>query len=154
MPAGDLVTQNYMIELRAVAAGRGTDVHFAEDRGGVTGLFDEPAVLASTSYGHAPGAFVGSARKPERLVIAAMLVTGDTEADVATTVLSLRTAWAASSGEPPADEQLWFQWPGFGKGYFLGQPQGLIVTDFTKALIQRRVPVVGEFLITDPTIYT
>ncbi|HET7736449.1 MAG TPA: hypothetical protein VFK52_10765 [Nocardioidaceae bacterium] len=154
MPAGDLVTGDYMLELRAVAAGRTTDVHFDDDRGGVTGLFDEPASVVASSYAHANGAFVGSTRKPERVVFAPMLVLGDTETAVANKVVSLRTAWAPSSTVPPPTEQLWFQWPGFGKGYFLGHPQGLVVVDFTKALILRRVPVVGEFLITDPTLRT
>ena len=154
MPAGDLVTQNYQMELRATLMGRGADVHFNDEGGGVTGLFDDRAEAVETPYLHASGSFVGGVRQPSRLVVASLLVVGETEDAVGNTVVALRTAWAKDATEPPPEVALWFQWPGFGKRYVRGHPLGLVVPDFTKALILRRVPVVGEFLLSDPTIYT
>jgi len=108
---------------------------------------------AESEYAHADGSFIGTVRNPPRTATVAMVVVGSTEEVVADTVVALRTAWAKSA-DPTVDVELWFQWPGFGKRYVLGQPLGIQVRDFTKSLILRRVPVLASFRITDPTIYT
>lgn len=151
MPAGDLVVSPFQLELRATLMGRTTDVHFRDD--GITGLFDDPVEPVETPWLHVDGSYVGSVRRPSRVVVAPMVVVGDTEEEVGDTVVALRTAWAADT-DTSTPEQLWFQWPGFGKGYVKGQPLGLTVIDFTRSLILRRVPVVGEFLVTDPAFFT
>lgn len=153
MPAGDLILEDYQLELRAELMGRDSDVHFDQDRGGVSGLFDDPVTPSETEYAHADGSFIGTVRNPPRTVTAALVVVGATEAAVAADVVAMRTAWAKSA-DPTVDVELWFQWPGFGKGYVLGQPLGLQILDYTKALILRRVPILGTFRVTDPTIHT
>lgn len=72
----------------------------------------------------------------------------DTEADLVTAVKALYVAWAPST----VDQQLAFQWPGFGLAWYVGRPRGL-ATDLSQ---QRRglVRVLLRFDCPSPGLVT
>lgn len=148
MPAGDLVTLNRQIELRATLMGTNSDVPIDGDRGGVEGLLSYVVKQTETEYGHADGAFAGDAYEGPRTVTAALLAIGTTAAAAGAAVSSLRSVWAKSDTDLP----LWFQVEGFGKGYVMGRPLG--ITPVESYFGTDTIPVLAMFRITDPTVYT
>lgn len=147
MPAGDLVTANRQIELRATLHGTDSGFPIDGDRGGVEGLFSYVVKQAETEYGHADGSFAGDAYEGPRTVTAALLAIGTTAAAAGSALVTLRTVWAKSDTDLP----LWFQVEGFGKGYVLGRPLG--ITPDESYFGTDTIPVLAMFRITDPTIH-
>jgi hypothetical protein len=142
MPAGDLITQPWQLELRATLMGAGTDVVIDRERGAVGGLFDIEAKQAETEYAHAPGSFSGDSFEAARTVTVALALDGFAA------LSTMRATWAPSS----ADLELWFQLPDIGKGYVVGRPIGLVVDSETAAF--GLLSALASFRITDPTIHT
>lgn len=148
MPAGDLVTGNWQVELRGVLMGDSTSYDIDRRRGAIGGLFDQAVTFAETPYAHADGAFIGESFAGPRTVSVALEVVGATEAAAGTNLATMRTTWAAGAVE----EQLWFQVPGIGKGYVVGWPAGLVV-DYTTPDFGL-IPCMASFRLADPTVYT
>ena len=147
MPAGDLVVNDWEIELRATLMGGSTVYAIDRARGAIGGLFDVVVKQPETDYAHAAGAFVGDSFAAARTLTVALEL-GGTAVEAGDGVEVMQTTWAPSSTDLP----LYFKVPGFGKRYVNGRPAGLVV-DYKNADFGL-IPMLASFRITDPTIYT
>lgn len=148
MPAGDLITADWQIELRGLLMGDGTDYLPDVDAGAVRGFYDTETSIAETEYLHAPGSFVGEATESARTVTVALIVAGTTPAACGSALSTLRDAWARGT----VAEQLHVRIPGFGKRYLTGWPTGVVAD--VSYLASLEVPALCSFRATDPAIYT
>ena len=147
MPAGDLITADYQVELRGLLMGDGTDYAMDVEAGAVRGFYDAEGAHAETEYLHAAGSFVGEVREAARTVSVALVVGGPTPEVCATALSRLRAAWAPVG---TAAEQLHVRIPGLGKRYVVGWPLGIVAD--VSYLASMEVPVLCSFRASDPTI--
>lgn len=147
MAAGDLIVQDWQIEVRGLLMGDGTNYLPDVDAGVVRGFYDAEPSLAETEYAHGGGSFIGEANDAARTVTVALVIVGDTPTACGTALSTLRTAWA-----PGTEEQLYVRIPGFGKRYLIGWPTGVVAD--VSYLASLEVPALCTFRATDPTIYT
>lgn len=149
MAAGDLISNDYEIELRTTLMG-GDTTNFPIDyeRGSLSGLVDVVTSQAETPFAHADGSYIGESRDAARTVTIAIVVEGSTATATGDNLETMRTVWAPASAAIP----LYFQLPGFGKQYVNGWPLG--ITADIRNLPFGHVPILASFRITDPTIYT
>ena len=144
MPAGDLVTADYQLELRSLLTGAGTSYPLGEE--GVGGLGEPEAKSHDTMLGHAPGSYLGRDYAGVRIITVPYLVKGTTPANTGTLFGNLRTAWATSETNLPLHLGL----PGFGKLSVQGRPRGLFcdMSQQKHSLIR----AMATFVCGDPTL--
>ena len=148
MAAGDLVVQDWQIELRARLMGDASAIIVDSDRGGLGGLLDLVTEEPEMPYAHQKGSFIGDSREVARTVTAALVTDAATAAAANLLIWEMRTIWAGSN----TDEQLWFQLPGIGKGYVVGRPKGIVPLP-AKTVLSGAQPFMATFRLGDPTVY-
>lgn len=149
MPAGDLVINNYTLELRTTLMGAGTVYELARQRP-FTGLGVPRVKDKDLSWSDRDGSYGGRDRSDVRVVTVAYDIL-DTPAVALGALKVLHTVWAVSTTDVP----LYIKLPGFGKFYVNGRPRGLtddidVLTDETAC----RVEALGTFVTTtDHTLH-
>ena len=146
MPAGDLVIADYTFELRTTLMGDGTNYQLGPLGERVDGLFDVPqAKSADVELHHEDGAYGSPDYVGVRVITIPFYLEG-TPSDVGGWAKTLHTVWAPSTTDIP----LYFQWPGFGKGYVNGRPRSLRVDARFSHFGQ--ITAQAMFVALDPTI--
>lgn len=146
MPAGDLVTDDYQIELRTTLMGYDSDFPIDHDRAGsYTPLGDQAYKNQDVNLVHDDGAYAGQDFKGP-LTFTFPLYFQGTQSQAGTAIQTMRTTWAPSTSDLP----LYHQIPGVGKFYVNGRPRGCNVD--ARGLEFGRVLFICMFVATDPTI--
>jgi hypothetical protein len=147
MPAGDLVIDDFQLELDGLLMGRDTSYRLDKSRGGMDGLIDVVVKQVKTEYAHQDGAHIGEAHEASRTAVIWLLIR-NTASGAGTDSIALRAAWEPQSTDVP----LYWRLPGWGKRYVNGRPGG--ARFFPALAIHGLIPVMCTFEITDPAIYT
>lgn len=144
MPAGDLITTDYQIEIRGLLTGAGTSCKLGDE--GLSGLGEPEAKTHDTDLGHAAGAYLGRDYPGPRTITVPYLVVASTAAAAGSLLATLITAWQTSETDIPLHLQL----PGFGHFAVVGRPRQLLAD-----LSQQKyglVRAMATFVCGDPTI--
>lgn len=147
MAAGDLITADWQLELRAVLMGA-TSVYQLDDRTGITGLGEPPAKTADTDLAHADGAYGSRDYRSTRIITVGLFIHRATPALAMTSLATLKAAWAPATTDIPLHLRL----PGLGHVSLTGRPRELDVS--ITRLKFGRVDCLGTFVALDPTITT
>lgn len=150
MPAGDLVTLPWQVELRGVLTGEGTDFIISRRRGTpFTGLDMPEAKLPTVDLGHAPGSFAGRSYSSDRTITISYHIKKPTQAAAGAAFVTLRNLWDTTT---PTAIPLYLNFPGFGKIRVNGFPSGLRggFEDFTSGVVD----ALATFYCPDPSILT
>ena len=149
MAAGDLITTDGQIELRATLMGADTDFVIHRTRGGIRGLRSSEMKAALTDYSHADGSFIGEVWQASRVITVALLIKGSTVGACSDNVDAMYSLWSTPTSD---DEPLHVQLPGMGKRYVNGRPFGIIVEE--EGIILKHVPALAMFQLgTDLTLH-
>lgn len=142
MPAGDLLTDDYQVELRGLLMGVGTIYQIGEE--GIDGLGNPKAKTADADLDGQHGAFGSPDYMDVRVILIPLTILEDSAADAFNALKLLSIAW-----EPVVEDvQLHLQLPGWGHIYFLGRPRSLDAdTRYVKA---GEVACIAEFHALDP----
>lgn len=149
MPAGDLVTADYTLEIGGVLLGSGTVYDISYDRGGIAGLGAPQAKTNDVGLAHAEGVYAGRSYPSERLITIPFSIAGATPTATGDAYLILADLFEPTS--TAAVEPLYVQLPGFGKFYVTGQPRGFLREDI-RNLQYGQVEAEVIFVCPDPTI--
>lgn len=144
MPAGDLITADYQIELRSTLMGAGTVYRLR----GFSGLGEPPVRARDVELFGQDGSVAAPDYRGPRVIIVELAIRGSSTAAAFTALDTLETAWAPSTTDIP----LFWQLPGMGKVSVNGRPRGLEVELDDSALFAGVIFCVGEFHALDPTI--
>src|SRR5688500_8532663 len=107
MPAGDLLTDDYQLELRGVLMGYGTDYQIRPE--GIGGLGSPAAKVRQVTLAHDDGSYAATELLTERVITVPITITGDAPDDAVDKFVALTTAWT-----PGGDVVLHGQLPGWG----------------------------------------
>lgn len=144
MPAGDLITADWQIELRAALMGAGTSFLFPRP-GGIKGLGVPPVKTNDVELDLADGSYAGRDFHGPRLITVSFF-TKETSASLALDRLeSLNGIWAPST----TDLELHFRLPGW-RFKVSGRPRGL--DDDIDAALFGHVKAMATFFCPTPTI--
>ena len=126
MPAGDLITGNWQVEIRGTLTGDGTI--FTLDEPGISGLgAPPPKTHTDTPLDHADGTYQGRHFSASRLLTVPYVISVDEGTDeenaeaAGAAFVSLSALWVASE----TAVEMHFQLPGFGHRFVVGRPLGL-----------------------------
>lgn len=148
MPAGDLVTLNWHLEIRALLHGPGTLYMVDRERGAYKGL-GTPAPKANTvPLDQADGAYGAPEYSGTRIITAAFMIKASTPAAAMNALAAANTAWASSTSDIP----LYLKLAGWGKFHVNGRPRGLD-EDISRAELGI-IPILCSFEALTPTIVT
>lgn len=145
MPAGDLLTANYQLELRGVLMGYGTDYQIGE--GGIVGLGLPAVKVRQVSLDAGDGSYAATDLLTARIISVPILVLGSDDADAMALFDALNTAWA-----PGDDVELHGQLPSWGHWSVVGRPRP-VDSDLSE-LPQGVIEAQYEFHALEPTITT
>lgn len=144
MPAGDLISADYQLELRATLNGEGTAYRFGPL--GIDGIDVEPPKTQDVPLDGEAGAQTGY-DYPDVKVITVDYTLKSTTAGVGVLYKSLRTLWAIEQDD---DIPLHIRLPGLGQFSVMGRPRGLRAN-----LTQQKhglVTALATFVCGDPTM--
>ena len=144
MPAGDLVTQDYHLELRGLLMGPGTRFHFD---GPWSGLGLPTPKTADVDLEQGEGSYPGRDYLASRVLTFPIGFGGSSAAEAMLDLLALSEAWQVSNA---TDLVLVAQLPGWEKWSVTGRPRGL-VEDLTR-LKSGEGRALATFVANDPTI--
>lgn len=119
MPAGDLLSAPYQVEIRGALTGQGTD--FLIEEGGIVGLGAPPPKTNDTDLGHDAGAYLGRDFTSVRILTIPYVISGEDADEAGALFFTLTELWEASE----TDIELHLQVPGFGHVTATGRPRGL-----------------------------
>lgn len=147
MPAGDLLNEDYQVEIRALLTGAGTDFLLGEE--GIGGIGDVEVKALDTDLGHDDGVYLGRDHNGPRTITVPYLIKkpGDPAAAGTAYYSTLRPAWIKSEA---TDLELHLQLPGIGHLMAVGRPRGLI-SDLTKQKFGL-IRAFATFYCGDPTL--
>jgi hypothetical protein len=122
VPAGDLIAEDWQVEIRALLTGEGTDFELGEE--GIGGL-DDLVEGKDTGLGHADGVYLGRDYNEPRTLTFPYEITKPGDPSMAGSLYwgTLRPAWAKSEA---TNLELHFQLPGIGHLMAVGRPRGLM----------------------------
>ena len=145
MPAGDLLTDDYQLELRGVLMGYGTDYQIRPE--GIGGLGSAPAKVRQVSLAHGDGSVAADDLLGERIITVPITITGDDPGDAMDKLDALNTAWA-----PGAAVVLHGQLPGWAHWSVTGHPRPAAadLSNLKSGIIE----TLYEFHALEPTITT
>lgn len=145
MPAGDLLTADWQVELQGLLMGAGTSYRIAPP--GVQGLAVPSVKSNDTNLAHTHGSYAGKDYYGPRLITVPLRWGGAGQATAMNNLATLVDAW-----EPvAADVEIWFRWPGWGEFYFVGRPRGC---EESPALLKAgEMAAMCTFVALDPTRY-
>lgn len=146
MPAGDLVVNDYTLELGGTLLGDGTVYELSYEKGGITGLGVPQPKTNDTDLAHAKGRYAGRDYTAERLITIPFVITGATATATGDSFEVLAGLFAASTVNVP----LFIQLPGLGKFKVDGRPRGL--TEDLRNLQYGWVEALGYFWCGDPAL--
>lgn len=147
MPAGDLVTADWHVELRGLLHGPGTVYVVDRGRGAIKGLGTPVPKSADVERDGDVGAYGAGDLAGIRLVTCAFLIKAASAAAAMNALSSLNTAWAPSSVEIP----LYLRMAGWGKFHVDGYPRG--VADDVSLVELGIISVLARFDALTPTIF-
>lgn len=145
MPAGDLLTADFQLELRGVLMGYGTDYQIRPE--GVGGLGGVPAKVRQVDLRHADGSYAAADLLTARIITVPITILGDDAADAMDKLDDLNTAWA-----PGDDVVLHGQLPGWDHWSVTGRPRPA-ASDLSQ-LKAGIIEALYEFHALEPTITT
>jgi len=145
MPAGDLITTDYQLEINALLLGAGTD--YQVDPTGVTGLGLPQTKTADTAYDGRDGSAGSTDFLDVRIISVPIRILGETPEAAYDDFLALLGAWAPA--RDAVDVELHIQLPGLGHIYFNGRPRG--VTEDLSQLKNSDIGALCRFDALDPT---
>ena len=144
MPAGDLITADWQIELRTTLMGAGTNYEF--DPAGLAGFGVPPVKDADVDLDGAHGSYASQDFNGPRVITVSFDIAQTTAAAALTRLKELNVVWAPSTVDLPCH----FRLPGWGRFSVVGRPRGL-----DEKLGQAefgRVLAMATFVANDPTI--
>lgn len=147
MPAGDLITAEWQVEIRGLLTGSGTVYRLGRQR--ISGLGRPPVKTSDVELDGQWGSY--AARDDQfgpRILIVDYVINEPTLADAMTSFDTLKTAWTAGG-----DVELHFQLPGWGHRYVIGRTRGLEEDFADPRVLSGVLPVIAEFHALDPVIY-
>lgn len=148
MPAGDLLTGNYQVEIEGVLTGDTTVYRILADPG-IQGLGQATIKTQDFTLQGQEGVVAGQDYLNERIITVPYAIVQTSEANALDALETLRAAW-----EPvTADVELHFQVPDWGHCSVTGRPRGLS-NESLRLSVKGVVFATGTFLCTDPTITT
>lgn len=152
MPAGDLLSGDHQVELRAVlfgvVAGDG-GFGFSIDEAGIDGLGVPPTKTADTPLDGQDGSFGAPDFLDVRVLTIPINISGVDEGDVMDGLAILNEAWLPASDG--VDLELHMQLPGWGHIKVLGRPRGATPGSYVE-VGAGWLPVLCRFDCLDPTI--
>lgn len=148
MPAGDLITLDYQVELRGLLMGKGTTIGIGPVPQMIEGLGVSAPKTADLEYTDADGAYGGKDRRDGRVVTVPLVIRETTAALAMTRLDNLNIAWDVSIVNIP----LYFRLPGWGKRYVNGRPRGLNAD--LGGVQWGAIEAIGTFYCPTPTILT
>lgn len=145
MAAGDLVVQDWQLELRGVLMGVATN--FVVTPPGMQGIGVPQIKTRDTDLSLAHGTYGGPDLLDKRVVTVPITINRSSAATALTSFTSLASAWSYATSDIP----LHFQLPGWGKRYVTGRPRGFV--ENLENLRSGVIRVLCTFEALDPTIY-
>lgn len=146
MAAGDLITDDYHLELRGRLMGPGTRFDWAPP--GWQGLGLPAWKTTDVDLEQGPGSFLGRDYLAARLLTFPVVWGGHGAEDVMLDLSDLVDTWAPSRS---VDLELWGKLPGWGRFFVVGRPRGLV--EDLSGLKSGEGAALLTFLAGDPTIY-
>lgn len=150
MPAGDLITGDYQVELRGNLYGATTGVDI--DVAGIKGLGTPSPKTSDSSYDGQDGSAAAPDFLDVRVITIPFVVTAVGDAGTGMGGLDfINDGWAPA--RDGVDQELHIQLPGIGHVYFIGRPRGV---DDDLALLPKGsiVRAITRFDAIDPTRHT
>lgn len=141
MPAGDLITADFQVELQGVLMGNGA-ISIAERQ--LSGLGNPSAKTADVDLANATGAYGSPDYLPARVITIPMSVQATTPSGAWNLFRSLVTAWSPVA----ADVQMHVRLPGLGHVYYSGRPRAL--SDDLSDLYLGWIYCLGTFVALNP----
>jgi hypothetical protein len=146
VPAGDLITLDYQVELRGLLMGKGTTFGIGPVPQMIEGLGTPRPKTADLDYTDADGAYGGKDRRDVRVVTVPLVIRETTSALAMTRLDELNDAWDVSIVDIP----LYVRLPGWGKFHVNGRPRGL--TADLGGVQWGAIEAMGTFYCPTPTI--
>ncbi|MEO7836978.1 MAG: hypothetical protein ABIS21_04995 [Acidimicrobiales bacterium] len=146
MPAGDLVTVDWTVELRATLMGATTIYRLAMGGAAIGGLGVPGVKATDLDLTDQAGAYGGRDRNGVRVVTVPLVIRTASASSAMVGVSAMNATWAPSTSDIP----LYFRLPGFNKFYVNGRPRGLDVD--LKDMQFGIVRCLGTFVALTPTI--
>lgn len=148
MPDGDLITDDWQVEIRGLLTGRGTTWRLGPKR--IKGLGIANVKTADVDLDGQDGTFGSPDYRGTRVLFVDYVINAATVDAAYDAFATLAAAWVPAT----ANIQLHMRLPGFGHIYFTGRPRGLEDQSEDRRLLGGVLPCVAEFHALDPTIYT
>lgn len=147
MPAGDLLTADYQVEIRGLLTGVGTNFLIGDE--GISGLGDVDVKSSDTDLAHADGVYLGRDHNGPRTITVPYLIRKPGDPATAGSLFygTLRPAWIKSEA---TDLELHLRLPGVGHLKAVGRPRGL-VSDLTRQKFGL-IRAFATFYCGDPTL--
>lgn len=146
MPAGDLLTNDYQLELRGLLMGYGTDYQIGE--GGIRGLGSPGAKVRQVNLEGGDGSYAATDLLTEIVLTVPLVILGDDAADAVDLFDALNVAWA-----PGGDVELHGQLPGWGHWSIEGRSRPVPGDADLSRLKQGVIEVLYEFHALDPNTF-
>jgi hypothetical protein len=147
MPAGDLVTQDWQMELRATLFGATTTFGFDRQRGGISGLGRPPVKSADVEIDGDDGSYGSPDFDGPRTITVALRIKRATASAAMNDLTTINTAWAPSTTDIP----LYLRLPGWGTFHVNGRPRG-VDDDGLVAVAFGLIHVMCTFVALDPAL--
>lgn len=144
--AGELVEQDFHLELRGYLHGPGTAIDYGADGWG--GLSTVVVKTSDFTLEQADGDYPGRDYLASKLLTFPLVWGGGTPAEAMDTLADLTDVWGP---ERDTELELHAQLPGWGHFFVIGRPRGLV--EDLRNLKSGELAAIATFAALDPTVY-